>query len=336
MFKRVLLCSLLSLFSLNVLAEDEKAIHVSVAPLTELVVYPSISVPASALSVNDAKISAEVGAVISAISVKVGDVVQKGEILLQFGADDYRYALKQAEAAARAVEARIELAEYQLERTRILSQQAAASEENVKQREAELKNLHAEHEGLRAALGIAKENLKKCVVRAPFNAVVVERIAQVGELASKGSPLFQLVDISDIEISAKIQAQDVSTLRSAKEMFFEAQGQQFPVSLRVITPAFNPVERSREARFDFVNERALPGAAGTLKWRVRRPHVPADLMLYRGGQLGIFTMENGHAKFVPLDDAGEGRPAPVNLPSDSMLIVNGRYQLQQNDAVVIQ
>jgi RND family efflux transporter MFP subunit len=325
-----------TVLSVSLVSAEERLQSVSVQPLSELIHYPVLSVPASVISLNDAQISAEVSAVTKSISVNVGDIVEKGDILLQFDASDYRYALRRADAALQAVNARIELAQYQLERTELLKKQSVASEENLRQRQAELKGLYAEKEGLNAALGMAKQDLKKCVVRAPFRAVITARMAQLGELADKGKPLFQLVDVSRIEVSSRLQAVDVESLSQARNFIFKAQQTDYPLRLRVVTPVYNPQERSREARFVFVEKGALPGAAGSLSWQMQQAHLPADLLQYRDGQIGVFTLRDQRAKFVVLKEAREGRPAPIMLPAETVIIVQGRYALQHDDIVDVQ
>lgn len=309
---------------------------VSVSRVKELAIYPEISIPATSLSLNQSVISSQVGAVVKHISANVGDVVEEGDILLQFDAADYRYALQRAEAALAANEAKIELAEFDLEQTRILSAEAAVSQQNLRQRQAELKALHAEQEGLRAALGLAKLDLKRCVVRAPFKAVVTDRSAKLGELAAPGKALFELADLSRIEVSAKLQASDVARLSSNDRFQFLANDKSYPVKLRVVTPAFDPVERSREARFTYVAKRALPGVAGTLVWRLQQPHLPADLLLRRNGKLGVFVVKENRAHFVELPMAREGRPVKLNMPLNAEIITEGRFVLQHGTPVQVQ
>lgn len=69
------------------------------------------------------------------------------------------------------------------------------------QRRAELHALEAEQAAQRNAIAAARRNIDKCAVRAPFDAVVLERLGQVGELANSGTPL-RVLDRANIELSA--------------------------------------------------------------------------------------------------------------------------------------
>ncbi len=326
---------MLLMLSAGAAQQDETAVRVSVRPFAELAVYPRLEVPATVRSLNDSRLSAEVTAVVADIPVAVGEVVERGTILLQFDAEDYRLRLQQAQAALRAVEARLDLAEYQLQRTQTLLEREVATEEQLRQRRAEYRGLLAERAARRTELAMAKRNLAKCVVRAPFRAIVRERLVKLGELANPGMPLLRIVDADALEVVAKLQQADVAAAREADEFYFETRQARYPVRLRVIAPVFDERERNREARFVFVAEPALPGAAGKLAWRKPRPHLPPALLSQREQGLGVFIAERGRARFIALPGAREGRPAQVDLPADAAIIVEGRFGLRSGDRLII-
>jgi RND family efflux transporter MFP subunit len=259
--------------------------------------------------------------------------VKAGDVLMRLDATDYQLAVQRAQAALHSVQAKLELAEFQLERAQKLSQQDVVSEELLKQRTAEVKSLQAEVQSQQNAFASAQRDFKRCEIRAPFRAVVKERLAFVGELANPGTPLLRLLDVEHMEVSAKVQSDDVESLQAAKTPQFSAQGRDYPLRLRAVTAAYDPLERSREARLLFTAAAALPGAAGNLVWRDARAHVPADLLVRRDGRLGVFVAENGKAKFIVLPDAQEGRPALATLAPDKAVIVDGRFGVKDGDEV---
>lgn len=309
------------------------AVPVTAKTVQELAVYPEASISASVMSLNDAKLSAEVRAVVESIPVNVGDQVEKGAVLVKLDSMEYKLAVDRVEAGLRAVDARIELAQYQLERARILSKQNIGTEESVKQRESELKSLQAEKQIQQAVLQLAVRDFKRCIVVAPFAGIVRDRLTSVGELASPGSPLIQIVDVENIELVAKVQPHELDAVDNRQKFMFNAQGRSAPVQLRRVVALLDPVERSREARFAFTGERALVGSAGTLVWRESSPHLPADLLVRRSGKLGVFVLKGSVAQFEPIEGAQEGRPVPSSLKLDARVIVDGRFVLQHGDAV---
>jgi multidrug efflux pump subunit AcrA (membrane-fusion protein) len=179
----------------------------------------------------------------------------------------------------------------------------------------------------------ARRDVEKCTLRSPFPAIVDARLAQVGELASPGTPLVQLWDSSKLQLSVQVPQALSGSLTAAKSPVFVSQGREYPVKLLRISPALNPASRMREARFDLGNTTPAPGSHGVLRWRDDRPHLAAEYLLNRGGRLGVFVLDGQKARFVPLAEAQEGRPAPVVLPPATALITDGRFALQDGMTV---
>jgi hypothetical protein len=63
-------------------------------------------------------------------------------------------------------------------------------------------------------------------------------------------------------------------------------------------------------------------------WRESRPHLPADLVVRREGELGVFVEAQGIVRFHPLAEAQEGRPAPVDLAPGARIVVAGQLALR--------
>ncbi len=334
---RTLLAGLLVLAALPSFAATDatEAIPVAARALAELAIYPQYRAPASVISDNDSRISAEIGARIIDIPVRVGEGVKEGALLVQLERTDFELAVAREETVLQALLARIELADYQLSRAHALSQKKVVSEELLKQRESELSNLRAQLAGQEIALTQARRQLEKCTIRAPFEAIISERLAQVGELASPGSALVQIVDNRHLEVSAQLQAPLAQSLPQAMQPELVTSQQRYPLTLRRIVPVFDPRARTREARLRFSADAALPGSAGELVWRSDRPHLPAELLSHRDGRLGVFVVDNQRAKFLPLPDAEEGRPAVVSLSTQTPVITLGRFRLQDGDPIVL-
>jgi hypothetical protein len=173
----------------------------------------------------------------------------------------------------------------------------------------------------------------KCVIVAPFAAIVESVPGSVGELASPGTPLVTLWDVQSLEVSAQVQAKDAESLAKADGIVFHTLDGVSPLKLKRVSPAMSGASRTQEARLAFIKDTPKPGATGQIQWQTSTPHVPADLLVTRGGRLGIFVLEGNKARFLPIADAQEGRPAPIEMADGMMLITEGRFALQDGQAV---
>ncbi|UCE89408.1 MAG: efflux RND transporter periplasmic adaptor subunit [Pseudomonadota bacterium] len=319
--------------ALGAVAAADTSALVRASALKQLAVYPQRSIPATVVSLNDSKISAEVRGTISAIPVLVGETVKQGDTLVRLDCRDYELALKRARADIKRASSRRALAKKQLERIESLARQQSTSEELLDQRRTELDVARTDYDLARVQRDKAQLDVNRCTIKAPFDGIVIERLAQVGELAEPGAPMVRLVDRRRLEVSGQVPLDAIAGLRGTQDVWFDNSGSRYPLRLRAIAPLINTRARNSEARFAFAEKSALPGTAGRVTWRAALPHVPAAMVMRRGNDLGVFVLEKGKARFVVLPSASEGQPAATELGLKTMIITEGRYGLSDGAAV---
>lgn len=307
---------------------------VRVAPLSEVALYPERDAAAQAVSLNESRIAAEIPGRIEALPVEVGQRLGKGAVIARLDCRDHELAHRRARALLEAAQARLALAEQQLARGRELRAQGYISEEALAARATEVDVLRADLAQADVQLASAARTVGKCVVRAPFAAIVRARLGQVGELAAPGSPLALLVDAGRIEVSAQVQDRDAASLARAADVRFVGPGGTRPLVLERISPAIDSQTRAREARLRFQGPAASPGAAGRIAWRDVEPHLPPEMVVRRDGRLGVFVEDGGRVRFHPLSGAQEGRPARAEgLTPGTRLVVEGQLALEEGQVL---
>ncbi len=321
------------LWLISATAASAQTLPVATRAFADIATYPQREAFATVISLNDSRIASEVTARIVEIPVEVGQVVPKGATLARLDSRDYVLAAERAAAASESASSADKLAKQRLTRARQLVEEGFISPEALDQRESEARTAAAQFKAARAELEAARRNIRKCLVRAPFKAIIQERIGQVGEIATPGTPLVRVLDASRIEVSARVQPDLVAELQKSKRITLESRAGSFKLKLHRIAPAIDQRERNQEARFRFAGDSAMPGTAGRVVWQSAQAHLPPDLVLRRDGKLGVFIAKGNKAIFVPLPLAQEGRPAPANLAATDAVITDGRYQLQDGDAI---
>nr|WP_274522846.1 efflux RND transporter periplasmic adaptor subunit [Ectothiorhodospira haloalkaliphila] len=308
---------------------------VTTRTLGEVGFHPIRSAPASTISLNDTYVSAEIHGVVQEVPVRVGDEIDAGALLARLDCDEHTLDLQQARAMTQAARADAEFAQFQLERAQELARRQAVSAEVLNERQAQSARGRAEVLRLEAATRSAQRRVNHCEIRAPFDAVVIERLASTGELVQAGTPIARILDARDLEVSGNIQQQDLPALQTAGATRFVASGSRYPVELRAVSPVVDQRLRSVDVRFLFTEEAARPGQVGRIEWVSDRRHAPADLLVRRDNLLGVFVEEEGQARFVPTPGVREGQPPPLDLPDGTRLIFDGRFGLRDGDPVRI-
>ena len=315
--------------------QTEKAVavaRVKTQPLSTLSVPVQYSAPATAASLNESTLKAEISARIETIPARVGDRVKQGQLLVALNCADAHAQQQQAAANTEAATARAELAQQQLQRARALQQKRSVSEELLSQREAQATAAKAEAKARSAAHRIARNQAQRCNIKAPYNAIVVARNGQVGELASPGTPMISIVSTDDLEIAAEIIPADAESLNRAETIQFLAS-QAYPVELRAITHAIGSLTRTRAARLRFIDQSPLPGTPGRLRWSDARPGLPSEYLSERQGQLGVFIAERNIVKFIALPHAQEGRAVAVDFPLSTQIVTTGRSNVKAGETL---
>ena len=294
-------------------------------PLREVALYPERSAQAQVLSLNESRIASELVARIVSLAVEPGQRIARGALIAQLDCRDYDLAAERASAAKAASAARARLADLQYSRTQKLAAEGFVSKEALDSRAAELEVARADVAVNAAALNTARAAQGKCAVRAPFPAIVLERLAQEGEMAQSGTPLLSLLDTSSIEV----QADDAVSLKSASRIDFVDSAGRYPLRLVRLSPALTKNSRLAEARLRFTTAAAAaPGSSARVFWQSREMHVPAQLLARRQGRLGVFVATDKTARFHVLPGAQEGRPAKATgLLPDSRIVVRGLGEL---------
>ena len=326
---------LTSLLLIPLMATADEARPVRAQPFSALAVYPELSAPAQVVSLNDSRIEASISATVEKIEVRVGDVVEAGATLMTLQCDDQRNALGQLMAGRDALKARLAFADFQYTRARSLVKSKSLSDEQLRQRKADAGALGADLAGAEAGVARGLQDVARCSITTPFKAVVVERLIGVGEKAQPGKPLLRLLDLSALEVSAQVQAFDADSLQIAEGLTLAVDDKHYPLTLRNALPVLDPHSRSREVRLEFAGKSAAPGSSGRLLWRMPNAHLPAEFLLNRDGQQGVYVLREGKAQFVAIKGAREGSPAAPDITTDTLIVTEGRYGLNDGDAISV-
>ncbi len=317
------------------LAQAQEIPVVTVNTLGDLAITQSYRAPAEVVSVNSSVIAAEVQAVVAAVHADSGARVAAGELVMTLDPTDLELAMREMEANLAALEARIVQAEQRLDRARNLSEGQYISADDLLARETDVAVLRAERSLWNVRLEIARRNVAKCRILAPFAGVVQRRFGQVGTFVRPGDPLLSLVQTDGFELLAEVPAHLAGTLRDDATATFTADGQSWPVSPLRISPLIEQARRIRRARYAFPGGAPPIGTSGELIWADQARSIPAHLLVRRADALGVFVLEGGSARFQPLASAEEGRPARTDLPAETVIVVGGRERLSDGDAVEV-
>jgi hypothetical protein len=161
------------------------------------------------------------------------------------------------------------------------------------------------------------------------------RHAQVGGYVQPGSPILTLSQRSNLEVNAEIDQQYLESIRTIRPLEYVSRSQRWPVQLLRVSDVLDPGSRTATGRFGFIADAAPAGSSGQLVWNERSGLLPVELIVERGGELGVFVANSNTAAFIAIAGAQQGRPARVDLPAATLIITRGQTRLQDGDAIEV-
>ena len=228
------------------------------------------------------------------VLVREGDRVTEGQVLARFETTELQAKMNERQSALEAARADARWTARDRSDKETLANRNIVSQSAADQARATAENRASMVAVAEAQLDVARKNLADAEVKAPFDGVVGERIANQGESLPIDGKILALLDTSHVEIAAQMPAADV-------------------VRLRIDQPALVTLEGFGEREFKGRITRISPTAqAGSRSIPVYVEIVDRHEAL-RGGLFAtgaVVVAEKGHALAVPIvsvrkDDQGE-------------------------------
>src|SRR5690554_17503 len=171
-------------------ASPAQGTGVDVAVVQSVALARSVAAVGSLSSENSVMLRPEITGRIAAINFKEGGPVQQGQMLIELDSSIQRAQLEQAEAA-------LALASSQYRRAQELTQRGFISAQARDESASELKVKQA-------AVSMARAQLDKTHIRAPFDGLAGLRHVSVGDYDSPGSDLVRIESIDPLNVDFRV------------------------------------------------------------------------------------------------------------------------------------
>jgi membrane fusion protein (multidrug efflux system) len=255
-----------------------------------------------------ADLRAEVQAIVLQVLKENGDAVKRGDLLVRLDDNAIRDALASAEASRRAADLAYEQAQRQFERMKTLRSSGMTSAQALDDAEGRRNAAQSDVESAKARLVLARQQLQRTEVRAPFDGVVSERKVSAGDTAQLGKELLKVIDPTSMRFEGLVGADDIGQVKAGQGVRFRVNGygeQEFAGRVRRVNPAANPTTRQVEVLVDFVGEKQprLAGlyAEGRLETQSRISlTVPASAIVRDGDKVSAYRVKDGKLQKVAL------------------------------------
>lgn len=209
-------------------------------------------------------VSVKVPGRLRAISVDLGTVVSRGQVIAQVEAEDYKLRVQQAEASVSQARARLGLApdgthdnvnpeetatvrqaravldeaRFNRDRAARLVEQGVIAKADFDTANAafkvaegryqdafeEIRNRQGVLAQRRSELALARQQLKDTAVYAPLDGIVQEKRASVGEYLASGAPVVNIVKMDPLRLRAEIPERESHNVQSGQSVRVSVEG----------------------------------------------------------------------------------------------------------------
>jgi len=211
-----------------------------------------------------ADLRAEVQAIVLQVLKENGDAVRRGDLLVRLDDTAIRDALASADASSRSAGQAFEQATRQFERMKTLRTSGMASAQALDDAEGRRNSAQSDMEAAKARVVLARQQMTRTEVRAPFDGIVSERKVSAGDTAQLGKELLKVIDPASMRFEGLISADQIGNVKAGQPVSFRVNGYgdtEFRGKVRRVNPAANPTTRQVEVLVDFTGQQQ-PKLAG--------------------------------------------------------------------------
>lgn len=240
---------------------------------------------------TSAKVSSEEGGVITYLTKDKGSYVRKGEVIARIKKDVELASLEQTEA-------QVELARMNYEKQKQLYEDNATTE---------IQYLTAKWQYEAAVRGadILRTRLRTGFVRSPISGVVEDKFINKGEMSAPGSPIFSIIDVSTVKISAGVPEMYITKVKTGQSVNITVDvlpGVIFDGKISYVAPALSGTSRTFEVEILISNRDKLlkPGMNANVQIseysRDNAVVINQDLIVDYGDEQYLFVLEGDVAR----------------------------------------
>jgi membrane fusion protein (multidrug efflux system) len=171
-----------------------------------------------------AQLSSQTGGRVEEVTVRPGETVRTGDILVQINVEKLTLDLDLQRSNAGATRAQLALAEAQLERVEALMERGVASVSSLDQARSAVEGYRSTLSALADQVAAAELALRNATLRAPFDGIVSARAVEPGQFVSIGTPLVSIVDLSRVEMQGSAAVATGSLLRPGQDVLVSVDG----------------------------------------------------------------------------------------------------------------
>lgn len=260
--------------------------------------YEALTFSGEVKSKQTAQIGTRISGYIEKLPVRLGQKVKQGELLVLLNSRELHAQQAAAQAEVNKAKAAFDNASLNFKRISRLHEQKSASQNELDQATLQFNVAQSQWESAQQNLAQTEAQSAYHQIRAPFNGVVTQKNADVGDMAIPGTPLLAIENPGNQEIIARISARDIEKIQTAQKVQIHADaiGLKTEGEIVEISPSssLSGGQFMAKVALSEPHPTLLPGMfvrvlAQTPLTGNERIFIPKSALIQQGGLTGIYT-----------------------------------------------
>jgi membrane fusion protein (multidrug efflux system) len=265
---------------------------------------PVVELEGSLQAAQSAALGFKVAGRITAVRVKLGQVVKAGTLLGTLDGSEAAAQVRSADAQIRAAQAQLALADDNARRLATMVSSGAMSEAQGVQSAQQKSLAQAQLDAAKAGLSLAQVNLGNQNLVAPFAGTVTRVPSGVGAVVNPGAVEFELMDLGSLKLKGSVGEQDANLVHPGSIVEVSGEHGSVKGTVTTVLGAVDPntrrvpleavIDNAKEATAlrsgAFVRARIAGGAALPvlrLPHEALRPGTQDEIAIERNGVLNV-------------------------------------------------
>ncbi|MEM8981495.1 MAG: efflux RND transporter periplasmic adaptor subunit [Pseudomonadota bacterium] len=302
---------------------------VAVAVVQQTAIAPTLAVPGTVYSRNEAELMAAVAGRLEFVA-EPGTELAAGEPIARIDTTMLRLERAEQEALLRRAKIQTRQLESEYRRQAELSASSVVSEFQLEQTMANRDLARADADIIAVRIRQIDERIRRAAVRAPFAGVVTERMRRIGEEVAPGAPLAAMTDLSQLEVRAFVPLKHINRIDVGESLTIFNADARVVGTIRALVPTGDIRSQTFEARIDIeaateLNVGELVSVGVPIRAAEQALAVPRDALVLRSDGRFVFR--------ISADNVAERVAVELGDSVGDLIAVRGA--LQEGDQVAI-
>jgi RND family efflux transporter MFP subunit len=289
-------------------------------------------------------VAAEVAGIVETVNIEDGQRAKAGQPLMELRTDLLVKRLEATRSTHQQVLAELEVARIEFSRKEKLFEKGSISEQSYDDNRFRARALERRANSLNAEVERIELEIRKAVIRAPFDGVVIKRSVDRGEWLAEGQTVAVLARDDVIDIMVEVPESYIRQVRSGGKVRVTIAGEEIEGSVAALIPRGDVATRNFPVKIRAANSRSFIEGMSAAVWLPTAKTqsafiVSRDALISNSGRTVVFVLEGSKVRALPVAviayESGEVGIAAEGLQEGMQVVVKGNERLRDGQEVVL-